>query len=301
MKKLLFAMSAVVLALSASATCLKSGESIAWLGDSITWLGAFPNRPGYVNLCHAAFKEMGLEVKMLAHGVSGHKSNQMLARLPGILAAKPTYMTLSCGVNDVWHQDSNRGILLPQYKENVIKIIDQCKAAGVKVILFTATMITENIDDPKNQRLIPYNDFLRTIAKEKGCTLVDMNAEMQKRVANFRARTGLKANFLTYDGVHMDFLGDVMMARMVLKHGFGFTDDEMKKANDAIGKARAHVTVGWGSQAVYIGGASIPGALYLQAAEAAIANKRTPPGYIHQMFGGTLSDMAGELFNEVAK
>ena len=46
-------------------------------------------------------------------GISGHKSDQMLARLDkDVLSKKPQWMTLSCGVNDVWH--GPRGVPLDE-------------------------------------------------------------------------------------------------------------------------------------------------------------------------------------------
>ena len=86
-------------------------------------------------------------------------------------------MTLSCGVNDVWH--GVKGIPLDQYKQNITKIVDQCQAAGVKVMILTSTMIGEDQANANNQKLSAYNDFLRSLAKEKNCLLADLNAEMQ--------------------------------------------------------------------------------------------------------------------------
>lgn len=60
-------------------------------------------------------------------GISGHKSNQMLARLErDVLKKKPQIMTLSAGVNDVWH--GRRGVSLEDYRKNITEIVD--KAAG---------------------------------------------------------------------------------------------------------------------------------------------------------------------------
>ncbi len=227
--------------LTASGATIKSGESVAFLGDSITEMG-WGNSHGYVRLCEAAFKANELDVKIIPAGISGHKSDNMLKRVDGILARKPTYMTLSCGVNDVWHQNLDKdgnyragGVLLPEYKKNITEIVDRAQAAGVRVIILTATMITENPDNIRNKMLAPYNEFLRLLAKEKGCKLVDLNAEMQKQTADFHA-VGGKGIYLTCDGVHMDFLGNRMMATMILKDGFDFSSAELAKSEEAIRK-----------------------------------------------------------------
>ncbi|MDO4627632.1 MAG: GDSL-type esterase/lipase family protein [Planctomycetia bacterium] len=301
MNKIILSTLACVVALACAtsfAATIKSGDTIAWLGDSITFLGGFPNRPGYVNLCENAFKANGIEVKMHRFGVSGHKSTQMLDRVEQVINAepKPTWMTLSCGVNDVWHGE--RGVALPQYKENITKIIDKVQAAGIQVVIFTATMIQEDVDNDLNKKLVAYNDFLREIAKEKGCVLADMNQAMQKQVADYRTRTGLTDNFLTGDGVHMNFLGDVMMARTVLKEGFAFTDAEMKKAEETIGKEIVRINTCPGSRPVYTGDACISGRLYLDIVENAVADKFMPSEYIRRRFAPILSETATEVFQK---
>src|SRR3954453_162601 len=82
---------------------VKSGEKIAFLGDSITQQG-WGNSAGYVRLVISGLAANGIDAEPIPAGISGHKSNDMLARLQkDVLDKKPNWMTLSCGVNDVWH------------------------------------------------------------------------------------------------------------------------------------------------------------------------------------------------------
>ena len=76
------------------------------------------------------------DVIIIGAGISGHKSNQMLERLErDVLSKKPDWMTLSCGVNDVWH--GAKGVALPEYQKNITEIVDKAQAANVKVIILT--------------------------------------------------------------------------------------------------------------------------------------------------------------------
>ena len=126
------------------------GQKIAFLGDSITAAGARPN--GYCELVIRTLNAQSLEVTARYAGISGHKSNQMLARLEkDVLSHKPDWMTLSCGVNDVWHGD--RGVALEPYKKNITAIVDRAQAAGVKVMILTSTMIREDQSNKLNQQL----------------------------------------------------------------------------------------------------------------------------------------------------
>ena len=82
---------------------VKSGEKIAFLGDSIT-AGGWGSPTGYVRLVMAGLAANGVQAEAVPAGIGGHKSNDMLARLErDVLSKNPQWMTLSCGVNDVWH------------------------------------------------------------------------------------------------------------------------------------------------------------------------------------------------------
>lgn len=220
---------------------VKSGEKIAFLGDSITQ-GGWSNPAGYVRLVIAGLEANGIKAEPVPAGISGHKSDQMLARLDkDVLSKKPQWMTLSCGVNDVWH--GPRGVPLDDamaksgaydekvasrgtYKNNIKAIIDQASASGVKPVLLTATVIQENLASKENGLLAPFNDFLRQLAKEKNIPMADLNAMFQERI---QSENQPKAKVLTSDGVHMNAEGNKLMAIGVLK-AFGLNEAELEKA-----------------------------------------------------------------------
>lgn len=105
MKKLrtiLLALLAIAASHSNAEMAVKSGQTIAFIGDSITQAGN--NKGGYISLVMSALNSQGLDLKHIPAGKSGHKSTDMLARLEAdVLSKKPQWMTLSSGVNDVWH------------------------------------------------------------------------------------------------------------------------------------------------------------------------------------------------------
>ena len=215
---------------------VKSGDMIAFLGDSITAQGN--QAPGgYIHLVVDGLKAAGVEVQSTGAGVSGHKSNNMLARVEkDVIDKKPQWMTLSCGVNDVWHGD--RGVPLADYKANITALLDKVDAAGIKVMILTATMITEDPAAPNNLRLAPYNAFLRQLAKDRGYLLADLSADMHEGI-----KQGIK---FTYDGVHMAFFGNKMMASGILR-AFGVPTEVIAACNmrwdDLPGTTRLTVAV----------------------------------------------------------
>src|SRR4028118_169496 len=143
---------------------VKTGESIAFLGDSITYFGAFmkdtpyfttENPGGYVRLVASGLAAHGINVTVIPAGWSGNTSQHMLGRLEkDVLSKKPTWMTLSCGVNDVMH----RAVELEEYKQAVTEILDGCEKAGVKVVVLPATQIGLPVTNPANVKLAGYND-----------------------------------------------------------------------------------------------------------------------------------------------
>lgn len=205
----LFAVASLVQA----APLVNKGESIAFMGDSITQFGA-ATPGGYVHLVESGLAANGIDIKIIPAGISGNKSDQMLARLDGqVLKRKPAWMTLSCGVNDVWH--GANGIPLDAYKKNITEIVDRCEKAGVKVMILTSTQIGLPVTNPNNVKLADYNAFLHALAAERKLPLADLNADMLAEQEAFKA-AGNKHS-LTVDGVHMNTYGNIMMARGVLK------------------------------------------------------------------------------------
>lgn len=234
---------------------LKKEETIAFMGDSITAGGVRKN--GYVTLVMQALNKEGLDLSHIAAGKSGNKSNDMLKRLDAhVISKKPQWMTLSCGVNDVWHfklklgKRTFKGVPLKDYKKNIAAIMDKAKAAGVKVMVLTSTMIGEDQSKELNQNLIPYNDYLRKIAKERNCPLADLSKDMQealKRIPDVKGKAKMFGdrhyksdikNKLTTDGCHMNTLGNIMMAKGVLR-AFGLSEKKIAAAEKSwLGKKK---------------------------------------------------------------
>jgi lysophospholipase L1-like esterase len=229
---------------AAAEILVKSGDKIAFLGDSITQEG-WNRANGYVRLVVAGLKANGVEVEAVPAGISGHKSDQMLARLErDVLSKKPQWMTLSCGVNDVWH--GARGVPLDEamaaggnydanvaqrgtYQKNITEIIDRATAAGARPVILTATVIKEDLGGDLNQKIAPYNDFLRTLASEKKVLLADLNSMFHEAI---KAANKPGTNILTGDGVHMNPQGNQLIAIGVLQ-AFGLDEKQIQTAKKA--------------------------------------------------------------------
>jgi lysophospholipase L1-like esterase len=224
---------------------VKDGQTIAFLGDSITASG-WINPTGYVKLTVAGLEANGIRVNAIPAGISGNRSDQMSERLKqDVLNKKPDWMILSCGVNDVWH--GSKGVPLAQYKINITAIVDRCQATGVKVVILTATVIGEDLDNDFNKQLVDYNEFLRSLAREKKCLLADLSTVFQKRIK----ASHMPGSVLTTDGVHMNPEGDKAMALGILQ-AFGLKIKQIKKAQEMWTNIRAGIDL----HSVFVGFAS---------------------------------------------
>jgi lysophospholipase L1-like esterase len=228
---------------------VKPGEKIAFMGDSITAGGVRKN--GYVTLAMEALNQEGFKLSHVPAGRSGNRSKDMLARLDeSVINQDPDWMVLSCGVNDVWHftlrlgARTFEGVPLKDYKENVRKMLEKAKAADIKVMILTSTMIGEDPEKETNKKLVSYNDFLREIAKEKGIPLADLSKDMHAALKKIpdeegKARMFGEKNYprniknkLTTDGCHMNLLGNIMMAKGVLRT-FGLSEEKVAAAEQS--------------------------------------------------------------------
>jgi lysophospholipase L1-like esterase len=226
------------LSTAAGEIMIRNGDNIAFLGDSIT-KGGWELPSGYVRLVMQALEQAGVKATSIPAGVPGDTSERMRNRIDGVLAKKPTWLTLSCGFNDVspacgWQ------VGFEDFKKHVTVILDKAQAAGVKVIILTPTLYNDTEpDNETNRKAAPYVEFLRQTAKERGLPLADLNAAHRAEIARLNSDENAPRRFLTWGDVQsgghgteqMGPRGSVMMAAGVLK-AMGFTDEQIAKAKE---------------------------------------------------------------------
>lgn len=195
-------------------TRVRSGDGIVFIGDSITRLGG--GKDGWIDRVLAGLAEKGVtNIFALRAGWDGQTSGDMLARFEK-LVTRPgiRWVSLSCGVNDVWGFDWQRGVMLPDYKRNVRRMLDIAAKHGVNVVLLTPTLVGEDPARARNRILAPYADFIRAEAKKRGLLLADVNRAEIEGLEKLPVK-GVK--HFTYDGVHPVAAGHELFARTVLK------------------------------------------------------------------------------------
>lgn len=230
---------------------LRGVNRIVCLGDSITQAGEGPG--GYVWLLREYLKKIypGVgsagDIEVVNAGISGHRSSEMVARFErDVLDRKPDLVTISVGVNDVWHGfydnhpqgDGPRGVPLDKYRANVEDMVTRAIKQHARVVILSTTVIHEELDRPENAKLVSYNAALRDIARKHGAVFVDLQKPFKDLISTYRKETGARDLLLTVDGVHMNGLGNKVMADTLLS-GLGVTPEARSSVQGAVESDRS--------------------------------------------------------------
>jgi acyl-CoA thioesterase I len=205
---------------------LKPGNRIVAIGDSITAAG------GYLKNVDAVLAGRYAELKLPQIqnvGIGGQKAEDLVKRFQhDVIDKKPAVVTISIGINDVWHRAGQRHDpkVLAEYWINVAKMVEMAQKAGIKVILLSPTVIGEHAEASANKRLSIYVEAEKQIARDYHCTLVDLHAMFLTVLAKRPAELAGKDKWLTSDGVHMSPPGDALMAIGVLR-ALGVSDRQI--------------------------------------------------------------------------
>lgn len=201
---------------------LRGAHRIVCLGDSITEGGEEPG--GYVSLIRSALADRGIGV--VNAGIGGHRSNEMRARFTrDVLRHRPDLVTISCGINDVWHGfdafhpdgSGPRRIPLPTFRQNIQTIVEAAQGERVMPVILSTTIIEEEANSKGNLILRDYNGVLEHIAGVTESRFIPLQQAFLDEIARHRRETGEIRLWLTTDGVHLNERGNALMARLVLE------------------------------------------------------------------------------------
>ncbi len=229
-KRRLFALARSLTETSPGATptsgpALREGDKIVALGDSITAAG------GQLRLMDSVIAQQlpHLKIpKIINKGIGGQKAEDLLRRFDrDVVQQRPAFVTIKIGINDVWHRlrsphDPN---VLATYKRNLSAMVDAAQRSGIRVLLLTPTVIRENPSSEGNRRLAKYVAAVKEVAAEKRCGLVDLHGLFLAAI-NTKSEV-LDRGWLTSDGVHMNPLGDMLMAAATLR-AIGVSPDQLE-------------------------------------------------------------------------
>ncbi|RDU38203.1 hydrolase [Neobacillus piezotolerans] len=192
-------------------------QRIVFIGDSITFSGKTETDPigtGYVRLLHdylkVTYPERSLDI--FNKGISGNRVNNLAARWEqDVLTLLPDLVSISIGINDVWRQLDSPEMeqIYPEQFEEIYETIlaDLKLKTNAAIVLMEPTVIEEDIESEGNRKLIPYVEIVHKLAARHGATLVPTH----QAFIGYLKKGGVHP--LTTDGVHMNSMGDMLMAK----------------------------------------------------------------------------------------
>lgn len=158
------------------------------LGDSITY--------GYPDPAAGWVAALGL----VNAGVPGERTDQMLARLQGVLAMHPRRVLIMGGTNDL-----EQGVALVRIVANLRAMVDDVRAGRAEAVLLTIAPRSERRWAGPTDAL---NDGIRTLAASEGIRLVDVHAVLAGPGGTF-------ADGLSVDGIHPTPAGYALIAALI--------------------------------------------------------------------------------------
>jgi len=204
---------------------LKAGETLLFLGDSITHQCLYTR---YVALFYMT-RYPAVPLHFYNSGVGGDQAADALKRFEyDVAALQPACVTVLLGMNDARYRPLGE----PQfgiYKTNMSKLVDRLlQETGAKVFLLTPTMYDYQAAvkrrgrgiETYNDALIAFGDYLRSLGKQRGLPVVDMNTPLREVTAALRKKDPKVT--VVPDGVHPSPPGHLVMAYTILK-AFGVT------------------------------------------------------------------------------
>jgi len=228
MRKIIFLISALLLS-SCDDMTENQSTKIIFLGDSITEQGeSFDD--GFISLLRQNLSQE--EFELVGKGIGGHKVSNLLTRYKAdVIDLNPDIVFIYIGINDVWHKyDFGTGSDIDLYERGLKTIISDIKSLGSKIVLCTPTVIGENTGDfelgnqfkdvetmeKMNGDLDKFSEVVRKLSHEYETELLDLRKIFMDYLAENNINNDA-AGILTSDGVHLNELGNKLIADQMIK------------------------------------------------------------------------------------
>lgn len=219
----------IILIVSSCSLMENNKTRVIFLGDSITQQGEDLEN-GFISLMRQNISQNNFE--LIGKGISGNKVSDLLTRYKAdVIDLNPDIVFIYIGINDVWHKyDYGTGTDIDLFETGLRAIISDVKLLNSKIVLCTPTVIGENIGnfelgnkfkdvetmEKMNGDLDTFSDVIRSLAKEFDTYLIDLRKIFMTYVAENNINNEA-AGLLTNDGVHLNDLGNKIIADEMIK------------------------------------------------------------------------------------
>ncbi len=179
--------------------------TIVCLGDSVT--GVYYHTGGYrayPEMLEIALKQAvpNAHVKVINAGISGHSTNEGLARLDrDVLSKRPDLVTISFGLNDMSRVPED------QFRKNMDLLIERCQAAKSLVVLCTPNSVISTSSRPI-EKLRKYCEIIHAVGRERNIPVCDQFAAGE----TLRSQDAWSWRLTLSDEIHPNLDGHKLMA-----------------------------------------------------------------------------------------
>ena len=184
---------------TAPATVADSRPAIVAFGDSLSaGFGAEPGK-SYPDFLQKEIDRAGLEYRVVNEGISGDTTSGGVERLDRVIGMKPVIVILELGGND-----GLRGLPQTVTRENMKKMVDALRGAGITVVLAGMTL-------PPNYG----DDYIRGFEK----IYVELATKNKlTRIPFLLQGVATNPNLMQRDGIHPTAEGNEKVAALVMKY-----------------------------------------------------------------------------------
>lgn len=193
-------------------------KKVIFFGDSITEAGA--KQGGFILKIDSMLQKNKDNYDLVGAGISGNKVYDLYLRLEDdVLNKEPDIVVVYIGVNDVWHKRSfGTGTDADRFERFYTAILKKLADKKIKAILCTPAAIGEKTDVSNEQDgdLNKYCNIVRKIATKNNLPLIDLRKIFIEY--NLKHNPENKdRGILTRDGVHLNEIGNQLVAEEMLK------------------------------------------------------------------------------------
>jgi lysophospholipase L1-like esterase len=206
---------------------LRDGDTCVFLGDSITAARGYPKIVEQYTL----LRFPGRQVRFYNAGRGGDTASGSVERLErDVFNRGATIVTVAFGVNDIGWGMKADAEHRQKYLNGIREIVTRCRARGIRVVVCSAAITSEDPDKAEKGFLQKMTDDGMALARSLGAQTCDLQRgmrEVQRRTVEANKRepdTKKHTKLHVEDGVHLNDLGQLAMAYALLK-GLGAPPD----------------------------------------------------------------------------
>jgi lysophospholipase L1-like esterase len=167
--------------------------SVVAYGDSITADTYVANNNSFCEKLETMLsRALGKNINVINKGDNGDKSTDLITTMYQVTDQKPNYVIIATGANDQGYE-----VLITDYRNNLITMINTFRAAGISVLLMNMPHVDypTHYSSDRNAAFAPYMQVLSDLSTQYDIPYIDYHSRFASEIAN-----GNWDLFMHYDG-----------------------------------------------------------------------------------------------------